>query len=68
MTTVTAVSSPETSSASDRAVESSTASGAVLGGPNFHIGGRARIALAFAGLILPAATFLYFYGQLSPGV
>lgn len=68
MTTMTTVSSPETSSAGDRAMESSAVGGAAPSGPNFHIGVQGRIALAFAGLMLPAAAFLYFYGQLSPGV
>lgn len=68
MTTVTTVSPPETSSAGDRAVEFPAVGGAAPGGPNFHIGVRGRMVLAFAGLMLPAAAFLYFYGQLSPGV
>lgn len=49
-------------------MESSAVGGVAPSGPNFHIGVRGRIALAFAGLMLPAAAFLYFYGQLSPGV
>ncbi len=67
MTTV--MTSPGTTIAtSEHATEAPTTVGTVPGGPDFHVGVRGRIALAFAGLMLPAAAFLYFYGQLSPGV
>ncbi len=36
--------------------------------PNFHVGVRGRIMLAFAGLMVPAAAALYVYGQISPGI
>lgn len=36
--------------------------------PNFHIGLWGRVLLGFSGVMIPAATVLYMYGQLSPGV
>jgi len=60
-------------------VESTMSSGSVVEGisavegmdsavPNFHVGVRTRVMLAFTGMMLVAAAALYFYGQLSPGV
>ena len=67
MTTATiAPTSP--SAVDDRVADVSNVEAARPGLPDFHVGVRGRIALAFAGLMLPAAAFLYFYGQLSPGV
>ena len=37
-------------------------------GPNFHVGVRGRMMIAFTGLMITAGTALYMYGQLAPGV
>lgn len=57
---------PMTPQPADGSVETVAADGA--SGPDFTVGVRTRVMLAFAGLMLPAAAALYIYGQISPGV
>ncbi|MCB0924755.1 MAG: hypothetical protein KDB50_09490 [Mycobacterium sp.] len=65
MTTVVTF-NPKNAQFADGSVDTVAAEAA--SGPDFTVGVRARVMLAFAGLLLPAAAALYVYGQISPGV
>ncbi|MDQ1249584.1 MAG: hypothetical protein QG597_3959 [Actinomycetota bacterium] len=72
MTTMTSILMPDTVAdrpiTEDPVTSGGIAEGPESGDPNFHVGMRGRMMLAFVGLMVPAAAALYVYGQLSPGV